>query len=466
MTTRATTATDGPAVDTGDPIGIEEALRLIVAHEQTAARSLNMIPSENMLPPLARLPLLSDLYSRYFFNDAQDPGDWRFPAARDAAALETRLTIPLLQQLARASHVNVRPLSGLSAMTLVLAALGGPPGSPVALLDPGLGGHYATATLSARLGLRTALVTGPSPHSPDLDQLGDILRRHRPPLLYLDQSHGLAPFDLAAIVNVARQTSPATRIHADVSHWMGLTLGGALPNPLDAGAHSFGGSTHKTLPGPQKGIIATRNDEVARLLREAQSHVISSHHYGATCALGLALALFAERCPDYPRSIIANARALGTRLADHGLPPEGATFGYSKGHQLWLRTAPHGIPAADAAGRLHDAGIRVNFLNDLPGIREPALRIGVNEPTWLGLQPGDMPELASIMTRAILGTGPSHELAAHTASLRHRLPGSSVPEPLRDLAFTTLQTTFGGPLAMPMEAVPRPRACSCSTSTT
>lgn len=447
MTAHATTAADGPAAGADAPIGIEEALSLIVAHEQQAARSLNMIPSENMLPPLARLPLLSDLYSRYFFNDAQDPGDWRFPAARDAADLETRLTIPLLQQLARASHVNVRPLSGLSAMTLVLAALGGPPGSPVALLDPGLGGHYATATLAARLGLRPALVTGPSPHVADLDQVGDVLRRYRPPLLYLDQSHGLAPFDLAAIVNVARQTSPETRVHADVSHWMGLTLGGALPNPLDAGADSFGGSTHKTLPGPQKGIIATRDDEVARLLRVAQPHVISSHHYGATCALGLALALFAERCPGYPRSIIANARALGACLADHCLPPEGATFGYSKGHQLWLRTAPHGIPAAAAAGRLHDAGILVNFLDDLPGIPEPALRIGVNELTWLGLQPDDIPELASIMTRAILGTAASRELAAHTARLRHRLPRSPIPDPLRDLAVTLLQTVFGGVVA-------------------
>ena len=454
MTTGHSTAVGRRAACADAPISIAEALGLIAAHEEAASRSLVMIPSENMLPPLARLPLLSDLYSRYFFNAAEDPGDWRFPAARDAAALETRLAIPLLKQLSRARHVNVRPLSGLSAMTLVLAALAGPPGSPVALLDPGLGGHYATATLAARLGLCPVLISGPSPHALDLDQLAGALRQHRPPLLYLDQSHGLAPFDVAVITAAAREASSGTRVHADVSHWMGLTLGGALPNPLEAGADSFGGSTHKTFPGPQKGIIATNDDEVARLLREAQPHVISSHHYGSTCALGLALALFAGHCPAYPRAVIGSARALGASLAEQGLPPEGAELGYSRGHQLWLRTAPHGISAADAAGRLHDAGIRVNFLDDLPGITEPALRIGVNEPAWLGLQPAHAPELAAIMGAAILGTQPPRELSTRTASLRRRLPGHPVPGPLRGLARQVIQAAFGDVLAMPPESVP------------
>jgi hypothetical protein len=125
---------------------------------------------------------------------------------------------------------------------------------------------------------------------------------------------------------------------------------------------------------------------------------------------------------------------------------KGAGIGYSGGHQLWLCTAPYGIPAAGAAGRLHDAGIRVNFLDDPPDIAEPALRIGVNEPAWLGLRPGDAPELAAIMAAAILGTGQSRELAARTAALRSRLPGHPVPGPLRDLARQVVQAALGGVL--------------------
>jgi len=154
--------------------------------------------------------------------------------------------------------------------------------------------------------------------------------------------------------------------------------------------------------------------------------------------------VFAERCPDYPRTIIANARALGARLAGQGLPPEGAAFGYSKGHQLWVRTEVHGIAAAEAAGRLAAAGIHVNFLTDLPAISEPALRIGLNEPTWLGLQPADIPELASIMTAAIFATSPHRDLAERAAALRSGLPGNHIPPSLHGLSRQILHATIGG----------------------
>lgn len=171
--------------------------------------------------------------------------------------------------------------------------------------------------------------------------------------------------------------------------------------------------------------------------------MISSHHYGATCALGLTLALFARRCPAYPATVVANARALGADLAERGLPPEGAAFGYSHGHQLWIRTAPRGISAAHAAGRLYEAGIRANFLTDLPGIAEPALRLGVNEATWLGLTPAHTAELAGIITTATLATCPTRELAARVAALRSSLPGDTCPPGILELARQVLRSVFG-----------------------
>lgn len=61
-------------------------------------------------------------------------------------------------------------------------------------------------------------------------------------------------------------------------------------------------------------------------------------------------------------------------------------------------------------------------MTKMPGISEPALRIGLNEPTRPGLQPADLPELAAIMTAAILATRPPRELADRTAALRRNLP--------------------------------------------
>ncbi len=133
----------------------------------------------------------------------------------------------------------------------------------------------------------------------------------------------------------------------------------------------------------------------------------------------------------------------GPHLAERGLPPEGAAFGYSHGHQLWIRTAPHGISAAHAAGRLYEGGIRTNFLTDLPGITEPALRLGVNEATWLGLTPAHTAELAGIITTAILTARPARELAARVAALRSRLPGDTCPPGIQELARQILRSVFG-----------------------
>ncbi|MGH8896506.1 MAG: hypothetical protein ACRDZ4_05640 [Egibacteraceae bacterium] len=306
------------------PIRLLDALGLLAAHEAEAATVLDMTPSENQLSMLAKLPLLLDCYHRYFFNDRMDPRGWAFAGGRLVAALEAELTIPLARKLSRADHVNVRPLSGLSAMTLVLAALGGPPGSTLIHMARELGGHYATGQVARRLGLRPLTMSGPDPHSPDLDELGRLCRRHRPRLVYIDQSYCLFPADVAALCRVVRDTTSTARVHADVSHWMGLVLGGRFPNPLEAGADSFGGSTHKTFPGPQKGIVATNDPVVAQAIREAQHYLISSHHFAATVSLGLALLEF-DQCGGavYAARVIDNSRWLACRCRrpSAGSPP-------------------------------------------------------------------------------------------------------------------------------------------------
>lgn len=236
-----------------EAIRLLDALGLLAAHEAQAATVLDMTPSENRLSMLAKLPLLLDPYHRYFFNDQIDPRGWAFAGGRPVAALETELTIPLARKLTRAAHVNVRPLSGLSAMTLVLAALGGPPGSTLIHMARQLGGHYATSQVARRLGLRPLTLSGPDPHSPNLDEFDMLCRRHQPHLVYVDQSYCLFPADMAALCKVARDAVPAARIHADISHWMGLVLGGQFPNPLEAGLTRSAGRRTRPSRAPRRG---------------------------------------------------------------------------------------------------------------------------------------------------------------------------------------------------------------------
>ena len=41
----------------------------------------------------------------------------------------------------------------------------------------------------------------------------------------------------------------------DGAHVLGLILGGYFQKPFEEGAHFINGSTHKTFPGPQRGVI-------------------------------------------------------------------------------------------------------------------------------------------------------------------------------------------------------------------
>ena len=401
--------------------GIEHILDLLSQHERTARRVLNMVPSENSMSALAKLPMLLDVYHRYFFNTSLSADEWNFRGSQDVAELETHYTARLLRELTGAEYVNLRPLSGLSGMAMVLSALGGPQGSKVLTVSPDQGGHYATSSLARRLGLTTCFITGPNPHTIDYEGIAATIQEHRPGLIYIDQSNCLFPINVENLVAAARSVAPEILIHVDVSHWMGLVLGEVFPNPLAVGADSFGGSMHKTFPGPQKAIVVTNRKDLWERIYQAQYEMISSHHFAATISLGIALEEFKE-CGgrQYAARLVQNTKALGDHLHQLGLKVEASDRNFSCGHQLWIRTSHRNVDAYTAGDRLYQAGIRVNAFPELPGIPERVIRIGVNEATFHGLQLNDMRELAEIFVAAVLGQQDIKQLAECVAALRAR----------------------------------------------
>jgi glycine hydroxymethyltransferase len=375
--------------------------RLRVAEEE-AGRCINLVPSENRLSPLARLPFHLDCYSRYFFNDAFDEGRWEFSGSRTSASVETGLTIAALRRLGQAEHVNVRPLSGLSAMLVAVAGLGGEPGATVVSVAPAAGGHYATGRLVTRLGYRSRLVGagGVAAGGVDVEELRAVVAACRPSLVYLDVANTLRRLPVTEVVKAVREASPATLVHWDCSHSLGLVLAGVFENPLACGADSFGGSTHKTFPGPQKGVLATNSAEIAARLRDAQFFLISSHHFAATLSLGLALREFEHLAgARYGRTVLANAQTFAEALAERGFVVERVSPGsFTETHQVWVRSRdPHGFNQ-----RMYRAGIRANVQDNLPGIGV-GVRLGVNELTHLGARREHIVALADAMAAADAG---------------------------------------------------------------
>nr|AKC92637.1 L-Thr:uridine-5'-aldehyde transaldolase [Amycolatopsis sp. SANK 60206] len=381
---------------------LRKVLHRFRSQQEKAEFSVNLVPSENKLSPLAQLPLRSDYYNRYFFNDALDPGFWQFRGGQDVAEMETELTVDHLSRLARAPHVNERPISGLSAMMIAMAGLGGKPGGTVVSIDAASGGHYATASMARRLGFESATVPVVRGQV-DEQRLEQVLCRHEPELIYLDLQNSRHELEVSRVADLVGRHSRQTLLHVDCSHTMGLVLGGALGNPLDAGANTMGGSTHKTFPGPHKGVLFTRTPELHQRMREAQFTMLSSHHFAETLALGLASAEFSHFGPAYAEQVIGNAQLFSKLLASEGFDVATDEDGHTTStHQIWVK-----IGDAEQTDRisqsLYDHGIRVNVQVDLPGMPGPVLRLGISELTFVGGREAAVHALAREFSNARAG---------------------------------------------------------------
>lgn len=343
----------------------------------------------------------TDFQNRYFFNQALDADFWQFRGAQEVAGIELDAQ-SVLGEMASAQHVNVRPISGMSAMLIALSGFGGEPGGHVVSIDIASGGHYATSDLAHRLGFTTSTVPVTAGQV-DADRLAHALREHRPRLVYLDLQNSLHELDVRPIAALIAEHSPSTQLHADCSHTLGLVLGGAFRNPLDDGADSMGGSTHKSFPGPHKGVLFTRSASAHKKLANAQMAVLSTHHLADTLALGLAAAEFRHFGPAYATQVPQNASHFASRLSAAGFDVIGdEEANYTQTHQVWVRVGDATDTNAFAAA-LYEQDVRVNVQVDLPGVAGPVLRLGVSELTFLGARGPAMEALADEFVRARSG---------------------------------------------------------------
>jgi glycine/serine hydroxymethyltransferase len=113
---------------------------------------------------------------------------------------------------------------------------------------------------------------------------------------------------------------------------------------------------------------------------------------------------------------VANARALAAALARKGFRVVAADRGYTRTHQVFL-------DLGGDAQRFHIACQAANVMltdSALPGDiarkQRTGVRIGVHEPTYLGMKEAQMLEIARLMTAAFRGGDPA-QLTQEVAAL-------------------------------------------------
>lgn len=399
----------------------KSSLGAFLNNETHARNKINLTPSENILSPLSRLPFLMDIYGRYFLDDLRLFGYWAFPSGEASGSFEQGVLLPLLSRLCRAKHTNVRAISGINCMTIALAAWA-KSGDNIFSVPVSAGGHPSTELVARRLGLNVHYIPFLNAFDVDNEKFEKTVRELNPTLIYIDQGSMLFPVDPQSLRDVLQRCESKAIIHYDSSHLNGLILGNAMFNPLERGADCFGGSTHKTLPGPHKGFIATNDESLAAAYKVAADHFVSHHHTASMVSLCVTLQEMDTRDGNiYARNVIKAAQQLARLLDKGGYEVAARDRGYTACHQVWAH--PRDIVLTkNVYQRLSEAGIIVNMFGGMPGVPNAVYRLSPAEFVKRGAEPKHIEQLASLFISALDFDYPVETLRADTSALARDLP--------------------------------------------
>jgi glycine hydroxymethyltransferase len=372
-------------------------------HHEWFSKSLPMIASENVISPLAREMLLSDFGDRYAEGL---PGERYYQGNVFVDDVERRV-VALAQKLFRCRLADVRPISGTVANLAVYYALL-EPGDIMTSVALSHGAHISSAKFGAA-GMRAVNnVNYPfdvERMNIDVDGTAKLLVQVKPRVAAFGQSVFLFPTPLKDLRDAFQEAG--CHVWYDGAHVMGLIAGGVFQDPLREGADVITGSTHKTLPGPQHGILLSDSaDEkfVKRLLKGVFPGVVSNHHLHAMAALGITLAEHLEFGRDYAAQIVRNAKALGQALRERGFQVLAEKYGFTESHALALDVSALG-GGAQVSLEFEKANVITNK-NLLPwdtsSVRPSGVRVGTQELTRLGMREAQMAEVADLMARVAI----------------------------------------------------------------
>jgi glycine hydroxymethyltransferase len=366
-------------------------------HHKWMEDSINLIASENITSTTVREALASDLSHRYAEGL---PCERLYEGCEYIDTIEN-LAIDLSKRLFNAPHANVQPNSGVVANLASFFALTKPNDLLMALNVP-VGGHISHAEVSAAgiRGLR--ILSHPFDNEKmniDADAMKKEIIKNKPKVVLLGGSLFLFPHPVEEAREAADEVG--AKVMYDGAHVLGLIAGGKFQDPLKEGADLLVGSTHKTFPGPQGGIMLC-TEELKDTIDEAVfPGVVSNHHLHHVAGLGITLAEMLEFGADYADQIIKNAKALAQSLYELGFDVLCEDQGFTESHQVAMDVKKIGSAAKMAKDmERNNIILNKNLLpwDDRKRTDDPSgIRVGSQEITRRGLKEAQMVEVAEFI---------------------------------------------------------------------
>ena len=197
-------------------------------------------------------------------------------------------------------------------------------------------------------------------------------------------------------------------INYDAAHVAGLIAGGKFQDPLREGADTMTMSTHKTLFGPQGGLVLGSEEHAEPIKKATFPGLTSSHHINNMAGKAVAFAEALEFGKDYASDVIKNAKAFAEALSDAGFKVLGESRGFTQSHQIAVNVLDYS-DGGKVEAQLEKANIIVNrqlIPGDIKAGRNyfhpGGIRLGVSEITRLGMKENEMQEIATFMKQIII----------------------------------------------------------------
>ena len=388
-------------------------------HHAWFSQCLPMIASENIISPMAREMLLTDFGDRYAEGL---PHERYYQGNTFVDEVEDRV-VSLAKTIFGVRHADPRLISGTVANMAVYFALL-EPGDIMTSVALSHGAHISSAKFGAA-GMRGVNnVNYPfdlDRMNIDVDGTAKLLKLVKPKVAAFGQSVFLFPTPLKELRDAFEEAG--CRVWYDGAHVLGLIAGGRFQDPLHEGADVLTGSTHKTLPGPQHGILLSDSDDekfIKRLQRSVFPGVVSNHHLHAMAALGITFAEFLAFGRDYAAQIVRNSKALAQALHERGVKVLAEKHGFTESHTIALDVASLG-GGAKVARDLEKANMITNK-NLLPWDTSPVnpsgIRLGTQELTRLGMREAHMADVADLFARVAVKGDDAGPVSVDVAALR------------------------------------------------
>jgi glycine hydroxymethyltransferase len=284
------------------------------------------------------------------------------------------------------------------------------------------GGHLTHGfrpNISGKLFQQASYGTDPDTGLLDYDAIAVRAREFRPLVLLAGYSAYPGTPNFRVLREIADEVGATLLV--DMAHFAGLVAGGVLTGDLNPVPHAevVTSTTHKSLRGPRGGFVLCTGD-YAPFVDRGCPMVLGGPLPHVMAAKAVA---FAEaRRPSfaaYASTVVANARALAEGLLRRGVRL--VTGGTSNHLVLMDVAASFGLTGRQAEAALLEAGAVTNR-NSIPADQNGAwytsgIRLGTPALTTLGFGPGEMDEIAAIITAALGATAP----AAATAKAKYTI---------------------------------------------